>query len=280
MAITFPKVPHSLTPYVNRLIISEDFNHDPLHVRPWATGATYLVYFYNHLSNYEVIVEGKHHNLIYPAWMAGQLKYHQVDLNMKRDTQVVVAELKPQAFWQLFHRAGETLTGRTCQMRDLHSDIETLSNLHFLPVAETKEQALAAIIGFLEALVPNAQPADLIVDYMLTNINKNPEKFDISYISKKQGISRQTLTKRFTKIVGLGPKFYSRVIQVNRLVDLLIGGKKIRLAFLALRAGFYDQAHMTKAMHQFFSQGPNEFLQSDHETFLEFLQKLRDDVVD
>ncbi|MFV0296730.1 MAG: helix-turn-helix domain-containing protein [Hyphomicrobiaceae bacterium] len=280
MALEFPRIPKRLKPYVNRLIISEDVDHDPLLVQPWATGAIYLVYFYNDLSNYDVIVEGERHDLVHPAWMAGQLKFHKVDLHMKRHTAVVVAELKPQGFWQLFHQPGEWLTGRTCQMCDLADDVDVLANSTFLPVAENSNQALDRLISFFEHLVPAARSPDADVERMLRFIMARPEAFNIESASQKIGISRQTLTRRFTTIVGIGPKFYSRVAQVNRLVDLLVARKRMRLAILALQAGFYDQAHMTNVMKQFFSIGPNAFLRGDHETFLQFLQKLGEDVVE
>jgi AraC-like DNA-binding protein len=47
------------------------------------------------------------------------------------------------------------------------------------------------------------------------------------------------------------------------------------LAQIAQEAGFYDQAHLNRAMRRFFREGPRAFLRSDHPAYRSFLAASR-----
>jgi AraC-like DNA-binding protein len=81
--------------------------------------------------------------------------------------------------------------------------------------------------------------------------------------------------RRFTHVVGVGPKFFGQILQINWVVSLLYADDTPSLTEIAHEAGFYDQAHFNHAMQQFFSEGPREFLQSDHVFFKAFLGESR-----
>lgn len=64
-------------------------------------------------------------------------------------------------------------------------------------------------------------------------------------LGARLGISERQLRRRFTAAVGYGPKTLHRVLRFQRFMTML-GSEKEGLAELAVRAGYTDQAHLTR----------------------------------
>ena len=77
-------------------------------------------------------------------------------------------------------------------------------------------------------------------------------------------VSERRLNRQFRDIVGIAPKYYARVVQMNIVIGMLMSNDKAALTELAHKCGYYDQSHFVKTMQQFFQQSPREFLNSDN----------------
>jgi AraC-like DNA-binding protein len=66
----------------------------------------------------------------------------------------------------------------------------------------------------------------------------------IAVLSRRLGVSRQHLARRFREEVGHGPKLLARVLRLRRALALLQDPESRPLALVALEAGYYDQPHM------------------------------------
>jgi AraC-like DNA-binding protein len=75
--------------------------------------------------------------------------------------------------------------------------------------------------------------------------------------------------------VGVNPKFFGQILQINWVVGLLYFNDVSTLTEMAHEAGFHDQSHFHHAMRRFFNEGPREFLASDHMHFKAFLGSSR-----
>lgn len=93
----------------------------------------------------------------------------------------------------------------------------------------------------------------------------------IADICREVGLGPRQLNRRFQSIVGLSPKTFAQILQINWVVALLYANDTAKLTEIAHDAGFYDQAHFNRAMQRFFNEGPREFLRSDHPAFRTFL---------
>ena len=67
-----------------------------------------------------------------------------------------------------------------------------------------------------------------------------------------------TLEKRFRRLVGTTPKKFSRVVRFQGFLDGYAPGSSLTEA--ALRAGFYDQAHLVKEFQAFTGESPSAYL--------------------
>jgi len=273
MNLGFHKPPDSLEPFVRRIIVSDYDLSSELVFHPWATGSIYLILFFGDLQNYSVSVNGRPRRFKSPLWMAGQLEYHQVTVAIRRRTSTVVVELQPQAFWRLFHRPGRWLTGRTCDPADADPGHADLGAQHFEALPHSAEDCLARMVAFLSEVAATAGPEDPTLAAALTAMHAEHGRISVGELAGQAGVTARHLTRRFHEIIGLAPKFYGRVLQINQVIEMMFLPRSGSLAGVASEGGYYDQAHLNRAMKLFFSKGPAAFLKSDHLLFRTFLEQ-------
>ena len=124
---------------------------------------------------------------------------------------------------------------------------------------------------FFSRLAEKALPGDPAVERAVAMFEAANGAIRIATICEEVGLSPRQLNRRFTHIVGVGPKFFGQILQINWVVALLYFNDTATLTEIAHEAGFYDQAHFNRAMRLFFSEGPREFLRSNHLLFKTFL---------
>ena len=270
MNLGFREPPARLTPFVRRFVTSDYALGGELVFHPWPTGNIYLTWFFGPPRNYSVAIDGQIQRLVEPLWLAGQIEYHQVRIAIAQRTSAVVAELMPQSFWRLFGRPGRLLTGKTC----LASDVAPVHAKRTLCARSlTADDCLERMTAFLTAAAETAGPSDPMLERALSAIERHHGRIGVNEVAALAGVSPRHLTRRFTEIVGLSPKFYARVLQINQVVEALFLPGCDTIAAAAQEGGFYDQAHLNRAMKLFFSEGPTAFLKSDHLLFRTFLEQ-------
>jgi AraC-like DNA-binding protein len=97
------------------------------------------------------------------------------------------------------------------------------------------------LLGRLQAI----RAPDPIVAYAVSRLF-GPAPPSIATLSRQTGWSRQHLGRVFRSQVGVTPKQLSRVARLQRAIDDLQRGRAASLADLALRLGYFDQAHMAR----------------------------------
>ena len=79
----------------------------------------------------------------------------------------------------------------------------------------------------------------------------------VEALATELGCSRRHLVAGFREQVGVSPKLLGRILRFQRAVALVGGGSA--WSDIALRCGYYDQAHMVRDFHQFAGASPGEF---------------------
>jgi AraC-like DNA-binding protein len=82
----------------------------------------------------------------------------------------------------------------------------------------------------------------------------------VEELAKQVGISERHLRRRFVASVGYSPKVFHRIIRFQRLLTLANASRPTRLHILAARAGYADQAHMTRDVSEFAGVTPSALL--------------------
>lgn len=108
----------------------------------------------------------------------------------------------------------------------------------------------------------------------------------VSDLAREVGYSRRHLHHRFTSEYGVTPKEASRLVRFQNSVGLLRDSERRRqrgwvdhrsgsLGEVAVRAGFYDQAHMTREWNDLAGCSPSAWLAEEELPFVQDIPEAR-----
>jgi AraC-like DNA-binding protein len=127
------------------------------------------------------------------------------------------------------------------------------------PNASARRLALAQV---LSSSAQDFAPVDQAVLAGIGWLSRRPHG-RIQQLSDWIGISERQLHRRFSAAIGYGPKRFQSVLRFQRLLKIARArGAEQNLADLAARAGYADQAHMTRDVHRLANLRPTELLRS------------------
>lgn len=166
------------------------------------------------------------------------------------DTGPAPAELPPGSilvgarFWP--GAGGPALGLPLAELRDQRVDLAAcLPRLASqLPADLTPEHALMKVTGLAAELVTSAPPDKLVL--RATQLLA-AGRTTVAALGPVLAVSERQLRRRFDESVGYGPKTMQRVLRFRQVIDHLADGPHhVDLATLAVRAGYADQAHLTR----------------------------------
>jgi len=109
--------------------------------------------------------------------------------------------------------------------------------------------------GFLKERLVRPDP---LVRESIRRIRQARGNLRMADLWKDLPTNPDTLEKRFRRWVGTTPKLFARIVRFQSLVDAYSPGT--RLTEAAVRAGFYDHAHMVREFQAFTGQTPSAYL--------------------
>ena len=142
----------------------------------------------------------------------------------------------------------------------------------------TTDRATHRVEVFQTQLCSLLEEAISVPEYISTAVQiiENAKgNIQIADVLSQLNVSPRQLRRSFKKIVGVTPKYFAKVLQMNKLLQALYSNDNDTLNKLGQEAGFYDQAHFINVMQQFFSSSPRAFLQSSEPLLAVFLAESR-----
>ena len=166
---------------------------------------------------------------------------------------VVGARFRPDGFHAWSRLDAATLTDTVQPVRDL----------------------LGAEIGSLHAgMTPDAEPAEVLRKLRSALEGHRPDKMSVGIgpvvdriatdstlvrvdqVAHAVGLSERTLQRRFRREIGVGPKWVLSRFRLQEAVLALECDPGVDLSELAIRLGFYDQAHLTNTFVEMLGETP------------------------
>jgi AraC-like DNA-binding protein len=102
------------------------------------------------------------------------------------------------------------------------------------------------------------QEAAMIFAFLKADASAEGRK--IKALSERLGVSERTLRRQCDELFGYGPKTLDRILRFQRFQALVRTDADEGLALLALRAGYADQAHLTREVQSLCGMTPGEFV--------------------
>lgn len=122
----------------------------------------------------------------------------------------------------------------------------------------------AAAAGLLEhavlATFPGAPPEDPLVAPVVATLACGGPAAPVTTLAQRLGVSERQLHRRCTAAVGYGPKLLDRVLRFRRA--LALAGTATGLAELAARAGYADQAHLSRECRRLAGRTPSDLFKT------------------
>jgi AraC-like DNA-binding protein len=263
--------PEALKPFVRRFLYINRRLEAPVTVRPKPTGYSFFVNYFGSPPD-SVTVDGKPVPLIARWHLPGQIVDHDIVLQQADIMQVLWCELGATGLYRLFGIPGARTVGKAPPLAEAAPQIEPLARAHFVRGPEaSRDEHVAEAIAFFGALAERAGPGDPLVEPAVGCFENAHGAVRVADVCRQLDVSTRHLNRRFQHIVGVPPKFFAQILQINWVVGLLFFNDTETLTRIAHEAGFYDQAHFGRAMRRFFNEGPGEFLRSKHVLFKEFI---------
>jgi AraC-like DNA-binding protein len=268
--------PEHLRPFVRRYLYANRLLQAGVTFHAKPTGYTYLSNFFGRYGGDRGMMDGRPFERTSRFFFFGQITNHDVSFYHAQSLQLIACELTATAHERLLGIAGERVLGLAAPLDDSAPDIAPVADACFVLGAEAgRDDHVSEANAFFSHLAERALPADPVVERAVTLLEESNGVVRIGEVCAKLDVSPRELNRRFTRIVGVTPKLFGQVLQINWVVGLLYANDTSRLAQIAHEAGFYDQAHFNRAMQRFFREGPLAFLQSNHPAYRSFLAASR-----
>ncbi len=270
----------NLTPYVRRYFYLNRVLDEPLAFDLYQSNSAYFVSFFSaNKAGAEarptVVIDDLKETIKTPWTLGGPILKSDVSVYAEHEMRMIVCEFTATAIYQLFGVNGEDLTDRRLELSDLSADISVLAQAHFLcDETHSEDDHVAEMNSFLTALTRSARSVDEAILEGIAILEACDGVIKISDLVADLNISERQFLRGFKSIVGMGPKKYGQVLQINWALKLMfLEGENAVLSTIAQEAGFSDQSHFIKVMKGIFKQSPAQFLESGHIEIEAFLKQ-------
>ncbi|MDZ7845658.1 MAG: helix-turn-helix domain-containing protein [Owenweeksia sp.] len=98
------------------------------------------------------------------------------------------------------------------------------------------------------------------------------------YISMKElaqgsGVSGRQLRRLFSKVCGINPQRYAKIIQMRHVMGLIENKQEYRLTDLAYDSNFFDVSHFIRTFQGLVGKNPRDFLESENHFLQTYLAR-------
>src|SRR5690606_1566750 len=85
---------------------------------------------------------------------------------------------------------------------------------------------------------------------------------------RAQFLSQRQFERNFKHLAGFSPKYFSRIVRFEKSIANAYDDPSLSLTDLALRSGYFDQAHMIRDYRQFAGKKPSTYFAENLSLFL------------
>lgn len=101
------------------------------------------------------------------------------------------------------------------------------------------------------------------VDRAAKRLTADPVHVSLDWLAREACLSPRQLNRKFTERMGVGPKFYRRLVRFHQAYLFKAAHPTIAWPTVAIEFGYTDYQHMVRDFRQFTGATPNLWLQED-----------------
>jgi AraC-like DNA-binding protein len=169
----------------------------------------------------------------------------------------------PTAPYYLFHKPGSYFLNKWRPVSEAWPIADKIPDSKFLETISIAQRT-EIFLEFLLRLSANRLPPIEWLDRALRQILKKNGAIAQEELIKNSPIGARHFRRKFKEIIGVSPKYFCKVIQLNTIFELLKSSDSKKLHHLALDCGYYDQAHFINDFNKLIGDSPENFLHGEH----------------
>lgn len=264
------EIPDILKPYVIAAIYGETQESVQVNFPVFPNGFAVLIHVYGDLP----LLKIKDSSRLAPSHinLAGQI--HGTIPKMEIDGRFGQNGflLHPLTPYYLFHIKGNRFVNEWIALeKNVDFDWTTLS-------AELKSCAqpierIALLAAMLTELEKHRLPAISWLDNCIATIYQKKGVVSVNEMVASSGLSSRHFSRVFREIVGVPPKYFCKVVQLNGLFEAINSSDNDKILQLALEYGYYDQSHFIHDFKKLIGDSPQRFLMGKDAFAKEYLGK-------
>jgi AraC-like DNA-binding protein len=268
MFFTREEPSQALKPFVKEYWIVEDESTVPVLQKIIPDGYCEIIFHYG--DPYRIKLHGKW-EMQSRVLFAGQISNHFY-LENSGCSGIMGIKLQPAAFYNLSGTDMTTFTDRVVDLDPIMPEkfIKAPDGLADNKITVTERICLAE--AWLAEIVQQPLYNSLKVREALDIIFEKNGMVDIEEIAGHLKQTRRHLEREFKKIVGLTPKFFSRIIRFNHIFQLMKERDSSWIS-IALDSGHFDQSHFIKNFKEFTGEEPSKYGFNDNNLANFFLNR-------
>lgn len=143
---------------------------------------------------------------------------------------------------------------------DLIWDREFLILREQLLATNDSSKRFALVEHHLLSMIQGIDEPNSCIGFALEALTNNPLDRSLSELSEKIGYSQKHFISMFRKSVGVTPKKFQRIMRFREVISLLDDPRNPEWTEIALKCGYFDQAHFINDFRTFSGFTPSEYL--------------------
>ncbi|MFE5318225.1 helix-turn-helix domain-containing protein [Paenibacillus sp. NPDC056579] len=164
--------------------------------------------------------------------------------------------LKPHALYSLFGWEANSLH----QGFLLSGQFGAIELENQLKSASTDEERTSYLCTFLKKKMEGTNKRDELIEQTLEFIRERVSSISVKDIVAAFHISERQLQKRFSRVVGMSPQLYIRIVRINEALQMMKSGGFERLVDIACALNYFDQSHFIRDIKAFSWVSPKSIM--------------------
>lgn len=192
------------------------------------------------------------------GWVSG-VRREFITIDAGYDSSMMVVRFRPGRALPFFGFPINEIANQVVELDSIWGN-QFLSVRDEILGAETPSLRIATLEQHLLRIARGRLELNPSVDYAVAMIRHAASGIPISVVREKLGFSHKHLISLFGKHVGVGPKYFSSLMQFQRVLQSLERGQTFSWSRIAHDCGYYDQAHFINEFKRFSGLTPSTYL--------------------
>ncbi|MFZ1699984.1 MAG: helix-turn-helix domain-containing protein [Pyrinomonadaceae bacterium] len=130
--------------------------------------------------------------------------------------------------------------------------------------ARSTRERVAIVENLLLRSPTKPRSNENVVEVVKDHIERHAGGVSIYSTARQFGVSQRQLERHFLDLVGVSPKFYSRIVRLQGFLAAVRSSSQTDLLTTALQFGFYDQPHFVREFTGFAGKSPTAFFRDQN----------------